>query len=293
MPVDYIPPVDKTATQHDGTESLAINNTIFRRVCTLLALNTTGRFYPYNGGCKPISKHVIVKSGYWAHLTEAATMKYIAEHTSIPVPKIYCSFVYNKRAYMVMERIQGDTVAAIWFQLSEESRSRILEDLKRIILELRRIKPAPGTGVQSCVGGSLRDCRMPRSCPRFGPFKTIKEFHLWLREYLLPSEILDKPDNTRSSDVSMMVAHQDREYPHPIFTHGDLHPQNILVRDDKIVGIIDWEFSGWYPNYWEYTSAWMGNRIREGWQEVLPRFLETFPEELEMERIRHQWWGEY
>jgi aminoglycoside phosphotransferase len=182
MPLTHIPPVDTSATQHDGTEKVAIKNTFIRRFCTLLALKTSGRFYSYNGDCKPTSKHIIVKSGYSAHLTEAATMKYIAGNISIPVPKIYCSFVHKKRAYIVMERIQGETLGSVWYKLSEKSRSSILEDMKRLISELRSLEPPPGTGVQSCVGGSLRDCRMPRSCPRFGPFETIQEFHPWLRE---------------------------------------------------------------------------------------------------------------
>lgn len=35
------------------------------------------------------------------------------------------------------------------------------------------------------------------------------------------------------------------------FTHADLHHANILVRDGQLVGILDWEFFGWYPEYWE------------------------------------------
>lgn len=55
---------------------------------------------------------------------------------------------------------------------------------------------------------------------------------------------------------------------------------------------IDWEFAGWYPHYWEYTSAWHGNVIRTGWQDVLHKFLQPYPEELGMEKTRNQWWGE-
>lgn len=40
-----------------------------------------------------------------------------------------------------------------------------------------------------------------------------------------------------------------------VFSHGDLRPQNILVKDEKVIGVIDWEFSGWYPEYWEFAKA--------------------------------------
>jgi len=63
-----------------------------------------------------------------------------------------------------------------------------------------------------------------------------------------------------------MTKRQDGPWPPPKFTHGDLNPFNILVREGKVVGIIDWEFSGWYPRYWEYTSAWFGNVTRTEWR---------------------------
>ncbi|KAI1333114.1 kinase-like domain-containing protein [Xylariaceae sp. FL0255] len=43
-----------------------------------------------------------------------------------------------------------------------------------------------------------------------------------------------------------------------IFTHGDIAARNILVRDGKIVALLDWEFAGWYPEYWEYVFAFRG-----------------------------------
>lgn len=30
------------------------------------------------------------------------------------------------------------------------------------------------------------------------------------------------------------------------------------MRDDKIAAIVDWQFAGWYPEYWEYTKAHYG-----------------------------------
>lgn len=105
---------DHTATQHDGTEHLAINNTFRHRLFTRLALHTTAKFFKRDGHCVPISKHKIVKVGYWTHLTEAATMKYVSETTSTPVPKVYCSFVHKNRAYIVMERIVGEEIPRVW-----------------------------------------------------------------------------------------------------------------------------------------------------------------------------------
>lgn len=79
----------------------------------------------------------------------------------------------------------------------------------------------------------------------------------------------------------------------PKFTHCDLNPCNILARKGKVVGLIDWEFSGWYPDYWEYTSAWFGSVIRTDWQGMIVKILDQpRPEVLMMEEIRNKWWGE-
>ena len=294
MASPYVPPEDHTDIQHNGTEHLAINNTLVRRILTRLALHTTAKFYSRDGVCVPISKHKIVKTGHWVHLTEGATMKYLAENTTIPVPKVYCSFLRNNRAYIVMERIQGEELPRARKSLSKDSLEGVFVQLRQIIQELRSLTPPPGTGVESCVGASLYDSRIPRGNPRFGPFKTIQEFHFWLRRDLKPEDLKDREKDQDWHDLQEMMSLQDGPWSSLKFTHCDLNPFNILVREGKVVGIIDWEFSGWYPHYWEYTSAWFGNVIRTEWQDMLDRFLDRpCPEEFKMEEVRHKWWGEW
>ncbi|KAF5586671.1 serine threonine kinase [Fusarium subglutinans] len=288
----YVPPPDQTATQHEGTSSLAINNTLPRRWLTLVALKTSARFYKHDGPCIPISKSLIVKKGPFVHLTEAATMEFVAAKTTIPVPTVHCSFVHKNRAHIVMQRIQGKSIADAWRDLSDADRSNIFAQLRRMFQELRSLTPAPNAGIESCIGGSLRDSRIPRSRPRFGPFKTVQDFHRWLRDDFQPQDHPDRVDDQDWRDIKEMIMKQDGPWPPPVFTHGDLNPFNILVREDQVVGIVDWEFAGWYPYYWEYTSAWLGNLIRQGWQESLTKFLDSYPVELEMEKTRDRWWGD-
>ncbi|KAI1370648.1 kinase-like protein [Hypoxylon crocopeplum] len=296
MSTRYEQPVNKTAIQYDVTNHLAVNNTWWRRISTLVSIKITRWSYKrkHIGSCIPISERLIVKTGYNVHLTEAATMIFIAKNTSIPVPRVHCSFVYRNRAYIVMERIEGDQLGTIWNKLSDADRESIISQLRRMLQELRAIQPPPGTGVESCVGGSLRDPRMARSQPRFGPFKTIEEFHLWLREGQSLENFSDgfpnHEDTQDTRDFKEMVIRQDRPWPAPVFTHADLNPWNILVRGGQVVGIIDWETSGWYPVYWEYTSACY-LKI-PGWLDAVPKFLDPYPDELEMETTRQRWWGE-
>jgi serine/threonine protein kinase len=288
----YIRPVDNTATQHDGTETLAINDSIARRLLWVIALRIAARFARDCYPCVPVSKHLIIKSGPFVHLTEAATLAYLAEKTSLPVPHVHCAFVHKKQAVIVMERIQGTSLAEAWASWSDEDRESIFEQLRCMFRELRALPPPPDGGISSCVGGSLRDSRIPRSWPRFGPFKTTQDFHFWLRHELQLEQHPERKDDQDWKDIKEMVAKQDGHWPPPVFTHGDLNPSNILVRGNQVVGIIDWEFSGWYPHYWEYTSAWYWGLMRPWWQEAIAKFLDPHPEELKMEITRQKWWGE-
>lgn len=220
-------------------------------------------------------------------------MKYLAENTTLPIPKVYCSFVHKKRAYIVMERIQGEELPKVLRSMSEESIKAVLSQLRKFFQELRALEPSPGTGVESCVGGSLYDSRIRHKQLRFGPFKTIQEFHFWLRRGLKPEDLKDREKDQDWHDLQDMMNKQDGPWPPPRFTHGDINPFNVLVRDGNVVGIIDWEFSGWYPHYWEYTSAWFGNVTRTEWQSRLDRILDRpHPEVFMVEEVRNKWWGE-
>ena len=82
----------------------------------------------------------------------------------------------------------------------------------------------------------------------FGPFAGIQDFHRHLRQGF-------QYDPGNNPEINELIHLQEAASHPPVLTHGDLSSLNILVRDDKIVGIIDWETAGWLPSYWEYTTA--------------------------------------
>ena len=49
--------------------------------------------------------------------------------------------------------------------------------------------------------------------------------------------------------------------------------------------------AGWYPDYWEYTSAWHVNACDDFWRAEAAHVLDghDYREELEAEKIRHRY----
>lgn len=63
-----------------------------------------------------------------------------------------------------------------------------------------------------------------------------------------------------------------------VLTHGDLSPRNIMVKDGKITGIVDWERSGFFPEYVEYAFAMKRchkfHSIEKWWAPILKEVLQ-------------------
>ncbi|KAI9748260.1 MAG: hypothetical protein M1815_003417 [Lichina confinis] len=268
-----------------SVDSKPINATWARRSLTLAAVALLRRFGRRKGRVLVLSRRFCVKYGDWVDLSEAAAMHVIAQKTSIPVPKVHCAFVHKNCTYIVMEHIDGDMLARGWGLRSDKSKVKVLSQLKDYIHEMRRLPP-PGPWVSNVDGGSMLDHRISVDTWRFGPFTTVQSFHEFFHNGLRPAP-------TMPAAVNELIAQHDRPWPPPTFTHGDLSSLNILAKGDTVVGIVDWESAGWFPSYWEYTTACQVNPQNSFWREEIEKFLDPFPAELEMEATRQRYFGEF
>lgn len=207
------------------------------RYTVLASIALLKHFRPRDGVVLMLTNNICVKYGTRVHLTEASAMRYVAQNTAIPVPKVYCSFTRRGWTYIVMERIHGTYLAQGWVQRSEESKAKILSKLNSLLQQLRKLSP-PGPGVSNVDGGSLYDCRLPGPSSRFGSFESVQDFHKYLRGGMHTDPNVDL-------EVNQLIKLQDGPWPPPSFTHGDLSSFNILDQGDEVVGIIDWETVGW------------------------------------------------
>lgn len=70
-----------------------------------------------------------------------------------------------------------------------------------------------------------------------------------------------------------------------VFTHGDLRPANIIVKDGRVTAIIDWEMAGWYPDYWEFAKAFYLEMFANDWASHLLGVLTPYYQEQVMYTI--------
>ncbi|KAF7183564.1 hypothetical protein CNMCM7691_003843 [Aspergillus felis] len=155
----------------------------------------------------------------------------------------------------------------------------------QFIQEMRGLVPPEGCGIANIDGGPLYDCRLPGPSLRFGPFSNIQDFHNHLRQGISMDPNLDP-------EIQELIIQHQSSWPLK-FTHGDLSSLNILACGDKIVGIIDWETAGWYPSYWEYTTACYVNPQNYFWRDEIDKFLDPMPKELAMEETRRRYFGDF
>ncbi|KAI9751896.1 MAG: hypothetical protein M4579_005853 [Chaenotheca gracillima] len=267
---------DRWAKKHSPSNYYdGINDTFSQRL-RLLATVYLKRKNPRHGFVLELTPNVFVKACRLNNLSEARAMKFVAENSRVPVPKVLCAFKRKGITYIAMEKVPGKMIAQHLYELSEKDQAAILAELRGIINELRSIKPPCPGRVGDYEYSLLYDDRIQRA--GFGPFDTVKEFHEFLRQGIGSGTNIPGMDE-------LVTAHERREHT-TCFTHGDLSSFNIMAKDGKITGIIDWEMAGWFPDYYEYSATWHVNPQDWHWQRHVGRFLEEWPEDLEMDKIR-------
>ncbi|KAG5997907.1 hypothetical protein E4U43_002551 [Claviceps pusilla] len=143
----------------------------------------------------------------------------------VKVPIIYFAGKINGRDILVQERIPGVGLNVAWQYISAAQKQRFKEEARGILRKLNMIQPPyPGRTRSYIVQDA--DPQVHRGIQKL-------EYDIIFGE------------NNRDPDLSFM--------------HNDFTPSNIIVNNDKIVGLIDWEMAGYFG--WE-TAAQVHVKIR-------------------------------
>ncbi|KAI0107184.1 kinase-like domain-containing protein [Nemania sp. FL0031] len=195
-----------------------------------------------------VGQHFIAKYGKDVKSIEGENMLFISRNTTIPVPKLYAMYTFGEDETMIiMEFVAGKTLADCLPSMSAIRIKDIKEKLEAQVNELRRI-PAPG--YYGALGRRpLTDFYWNQE---FGPFDNVADF---TKNYFdmkfssgegKPYDEIKRFCAARLKGVATALGHS-----HPVFSHGDLHDANIIVRYDDTPVIIDYELAGFYPAYHE------------------------------------------
>ncbi|KJZ71010.1 hypothetical protein HIM_09589 [Hirsutella minnesotensis 3608] len=248
------------------TTTKPIGAGLWARLLTLLFVKAIGRPW-LRRICKASPGLVTVfglciKVKPYPHLGEAYAMRFVAQHTSIPVPKVYCAFVYSGWSYVVMSRIPGEMACLGWQRRSAESKERVLSQLRRMVTELRSVRlPEDISGVAGVDGGCFSDCRLPTKTI-WDSFPTTRSFHQALANGIK----FDVEYKSLASDMSELFEFYRGYGEQVVLTHGDLSSLNILVRQDD---------------------------VNTFWADEVDHFLTPMPHEFEMDTIRRKYFGDF
>jgi tRNA A-37 threonylcarbamoyl transferase component Bud32 len=247
------------------------------RIITNEELAEAAQFRPFCTARLLTDGKTIVKTGEDTRVAEATTMEFVRQHTSIPIPEVYNVYRDKESGFVriVMEFVEGKQLDHAWVHFTDDEKESVIQQLRGYFQELRQIK---GKFIGSVDGSACDDQYFSDDLGGYGPYKDEPGFNqglvkAWTKNRNDPYTLL-----LAKILVNVMEGHEI------VMTHNDFAPHNILVRGSKVVAILDWEFSGFYPEYWEYCKAlwrpgWDTPWIKNG---VVERVLDPYLKEVSL-----------
>jgi hypothetical protein len=194
------------------------------------------------------------------------TLKYITEHTSVPVPEV---FHFDTSAnneigapYIAMSCISGKPVARLWFEDSgptplEERRQNILKQLAQAMAQLNvyhfdkigSLAPNDqddGYHLGPCFSwGQAEDGTIPITSS--GPHLDTSSF---LRGYWQPANEKSGFSVGANKVLEEMLPLLPNDSSKFALAHADIDSQNVMADEQgNITGIIDWDNAQTMPNF--------------------------------------------
>ncbi len=137
-----------------------------------------------------------------------------------------------------MTRIPGDNLRDTHESCSPEEIESILREVGDCLAKIRTFPSPYGEMVCGPLGGTIFNREVPNY--NMDPETNSHTFH---------TEVLKWEQSRLAADGEQLLTRakrlNDRRYK-ICFGHSDLAPHNIMIKDGRLTGIIDWEYCGWY-----------------------------------------------
>lgn len=181
-----------------------------------------------------------------------------------------------------MDYVDGDILQDVWPSMTAEQKLDIAIQLRDILSTMRQQTSTTGM-IEACGGETLSDRRVYNSL-RGGPFADEAAFNSWQIESLFQAT------PTLVRDAVARGLNQCSSHHRIVFTHGDLVPHNIIVKDNRILALIDWEYAGWYPEHWELVKFLSGATPYRDWLNLAEHiFPGQYPDEIVAFEAMRRW----
>jgi hypothetical protein len=197
------------------------------------------------------SAEIVVKAvRNMEHYTEYTTLQYLDLHRSnIPAPKPLGLMRMSGISLIFMSHMRSVPLGEVWHTLDSCQKTSLSNQLNTILADLRTLPYTEGTSLGGVAGEGCRDLRRHVRTSET-PITSLEDFETFLFSSSHPG------GNVFVKFLCQLSpSFTNRSSPRIVFTHGDIRPDNIMVElaDNKymISGILDWEYSGFYPDYYE------------------------------------------
>ncbi|KAI6908461.1 hypothetical protein KC318_g4374 [Hortaea werneckii] len=217
---------------------------------------------------------IVKKSGSRVRREEGNALIF-ARDIGLPAPGVHDISDAEKGHTITMEYIDANCLEDAWPNLSSEQRISIARDLRALVTKMRQYSYDSISGCD----GPLHLCRTYTSSIG-GPFQNESAFNEFAYDYV----------GTIPRDIRKCFAARLPTDSRFVFTHGDLSPRNIFIKEDRLHAIIDMEYSGWYPEYWEYVKFFECVTGCKGWKDLADVIFETtYPTQLLFTQASLRW----
>ncbi|KAJ5285189.1 hypothetical protein N7524_000495 [Penicillium chrysogenum] len=250
-------------------------------------LQTADNLCPDKMGARLVfaDSETVVKFGHGVRLAEAEALHLASTRTTIATPKLLSAYILDGVGYIVMSYEVGEPLEQYWDRVSQAEQNRLLEQLRDYVNQMREI---PGDFIGGLDGSPCRDGIFEAgygdyTSYSYGPYPSEESFDEGIVQALrdrLPLEMREGEHGIESNFFNgEYMLHQTVRglKNHKIlFTHGDLHPGNIIVRTDGTVVPVDWGSAGFWPEYWEFYRALHNSPWKASWDRMVEKFVPPF-----------------
>ncbi|KAF5561847.1 phosphotransferase enzyme family [Fusarium phyllophilum] len=207
-----------------------------------------------------VGENFAVKFGHTVSSEEAKAFQFISSNTKVPVPEFYATLVEPETGinFIVMEYINAKSLGDLWSTLEAPERLQITNQLRAALQDLRSLEPQGSVNRRPLTDGVFWT---PDQNPATsGPFNTEDDLNDGILKRLAEHE----PQAHLTLLRTLITA-----------TLRD-HKVKTGLNDSRYeIKIIDWEISGWYPEYWEFCNATITGRFRPEWLDLVQHIMQV------------------